>query len=404
MSTPATSITNKTIYQRVGHTPPGERMQSIDALRGFSMFWISGVDFFFHALALTTGWGWAVLLSNQLKHTPWIGFTFYDLIQPLFLFITGITLPLWVGRRLSRGQTRWEVIRRLLFRTAALIILGHMDENGPISLAIAHNRFGGVLQRIGLADLVAGVIIMSTRTRSQILWVIGILVGYWALLTFVPYPGQPAPSFEQGKNITDYIDQHIMPGYLVSGDHDWEALGSAAPTVATVLLGALAGTWILSKRTVGLKLAGLCGGGLAFLALGKLWGMQLPITKQLWTSSYVLYAAGWSCLLLAFFYGLIDGLGWKRWSFPFIIIGMNPLVIYLLWETGWINFPYIAQFFFGWSFNHGGIVMHNAESVVGWIYPPVVVSAHPVGQNLATVGVELLFVYWLYRRKIFWRV
>jgi predicted acyltransferase len=220
----------------------------------------------------------------------------------------------------------------------------------------------------------------------------------------VPYPGRPAASYEQGANIVDYIDQHIMPGYLVSGNHDWEALGSTPPTVATVLLGALAGAWLLSARSVKLKLLGLCGGGLVLLALGRLWSLQFPITKQLWTSSYVLYAGGWSCLLLAVFYGIIDGLGWRRWSFPFILIGLNPLVIYILDQTGLINFPYITQFFLGWAFNHGGAKMHNSEITVGWIYPSVVTSAHPVWQILATIGIELLFLYWLYRRRIFWRV
>src|SRR5438067_1452253 len=108
------------------HTPAAERIQSIDVLRGFDMFWISGGDHFFHALAIATGWRGAIFLSAQLSHTRWIGFTFYDLIQPLFLFITGITLPLAVGRRLARGQTKWEVFRRLLSRAVLLVILGHI--------------------------------------------------------------------------------------------------------------------------------------------------------------------------------------------------------------------------------------------------------------------------------------
>src|SRR4029450_13416559 len=189
---------------KIEHTAPNERVPSIDVLRGFDMFWISGGDHFFHALALATGWTWAIVFSKQLSHSDWAGFTFYDLIQPLFLFITGITLPLSVGRRLARGQTRWEIFRRLLIRTVLLVIWGHLDKNGPVSFDFANLRFTSVLGRIGIAGLVAGVIMMFARPRAQILWVIGILGTYWALLTFVPAPGQPAPSYEQGVNIVDY--------------------------------------------------------------------------------------------------------------------------------------------------------------------------------------------------------
>src|SRR5260221_7341366 len=185
------------------HTPVAERIQSIDVLRGFDMFWISGGEHFFLALAKATGWAGAIFLAGQLSHSKWAGFTFYDLIQPLFLFITGLTLPLAVGRRLARGQTRWEVFRRLLSRTVLLVILGHIDKNGALSLDFASQRYTSVLGRIGVASLVAGVIIMYARPRAQVLWVVGILAGYWALLTFVTAPSQVAPSFERGINIVD---------------------------------------------------------------------------------------------------------------------------------------------------------------------------------------------------------
>jgi len=421
-TTPATAEASPPI--KIGHTPSNERLQSIDALRGFDMFWISGGEYLFHALALTTGWSWAIFTSRQLIHSRdlghWAGFTFFDLIQPLFLFITGITLPLAVGRRLARGQTRAEVFRRLLFRAVVLVILGFLYDNGPISLVLAHNSFGGVLQRIGVAGLIAGVIMMYTRPGAQMLWAIGILAAYWALLSFVPYPGQPTPGFEKGRNIVDYLDQHFMPGRFTV--HSSEGWFSSPTTVASVLFGALAGTWLISARSIRRKLLGLGGAGLALLALGRLWALQCPIIKDLFTSSYVVYATGWSCLLLALFYGIIDGLGWRRWSFPFVLIGTNPLVLYLLVWTGWINFPYIAQFFFGWAFNYPGPPLHvseavanlayshpgfdwmSSDSVVGWTFPPVLASPHPFWQMLATLAVEFLFLLWLYRRKIFWRV
>ena len=375
-----------TAEPKAGHTPASERVQSIDVLRGFDMFWISGGDHFFQALAIATGWTWAMIFSRQLSHSDWAGFTFYDLIQPLFLFITGITLPLSVGRRLARGQTRWEIFRRLLIRMVLLVILGHLDKNGPVSFDFANLRFTSVLGRIGVAGLAAGVIMMFARPRAQVVWVIGILGVYWALLTFVPAPGQPAPSYDQGINIVDYLDQHIMPGKLKSGNHDANGWFSTPPVVATVLLGALAGAWLLSARSVWRKVLALLAAGLVLVALGWLWGLQLPIIKHIWTSSYVLYTAGWGCLLLGLFYGIVDGLGWRRWGFPFLLIGMNPLVIYVLISTGLVNFSYIAKFFFGFSF---------AQAAP---------SMAPVWQELATMAVQFVFLYWLYRRRLFWRV
>jgi predicted acyltransferase len=370
----------------VGHTPADERIQSIDVLRGFDMFWISGGEHFFHALAKATGWASAIFLAHQLEHTRWEGFTFYDLIQPLFLFITGLTLPLAVGRRLSRGQTRWEVFRRLLSRTVLLIILGHIDKNGALSLDFAHQRYTSVLGRIGVASLVAGVIIMYARPRAQVLWIVGILAGYWALLTFVPAPGQPAPSFAQGVNIVDWLDQHIMPGRLISGNHDANGWSSTPPVVATVLFGALAGAWLLTKRSAGVKVSALAAVGVVLTALGWCWSFQFPIIKHIWSSSYVLYTAGWSCLLLAVFYGIVDGLRWRRWGFPFLLIGMNPLVIYLLVNTGLINFAFIGKFFLGFTFAHAAPAMI------------------PMWETVAALVVEFALLYWLYRRKLFWRV
>jgi predicted acyltransferase len=383
---PATGSAGRGGGHRVEHTAAGERVQSVDVLRGFDMFWISGGDHLFHALAIATGWSGIVFLSNQLKHSSWEGFTFYDLIQPLFLFITGMTLPLSVGRRLARGQTRWEVFRHLLTRAIVLVILGHLDKNGAISFDIPHIRFTSVLGRIGVAGLVAGVIIMFTRVRAQIIWVLGIIIAYWALLTFVPAPDQPAPSFKQGINIVDYLDRHVMPGRLASGNHDANGWFSTPPVVATVLMGALAGAWLLSQRTIARKLLGLVGVGLGLVVLGWVWGLQCPIIKHIWTSSYVLYTGGWSCLLLALFYVIVDGLRWRRWAFPFLLIGMNPLMIYFLGNTKLVDFGYIAKF------------------LLGFAYASAAPDLRAVGQVVATIAVELVFLYWLYRRKFFWRI
>jgi len=237
-----------------------------------------------------------------------------------------------------------------------------------------------------VAGLAAGAIMMYARPRAQVLWVIGILGGYGALMTFVPAPSRPAPSFEPGVNIVDYLDQHVMLGRLDAGTHDAEGWFSTPPAVASVLFGALAGAWLLSAASVRRKVLGLLGAGAVLAALGLLWGLQLPIIKNLFTPSYVVYTAGLSCLLLSLFYCVIDGLRLRAWAFPLLVIGMNPLLIYILRSTGWVDFSYIARFFLGFSFAHASA--------------PVAALC----QVVATMAVELLFLYWLYHRKLFWRV
>lgn len=371
---------------RVGHTPPSERVQSIDVLRGFDMFWILGVEDFFHALAIATGWSGVVLASRELSHSAWQGCTCYDLIQPLFLFIVGLTLPIAIGRRLARGQTKGEVFRRLFGRALILIVLGHFDKNGPLSFDFAHIRYTGVLERIGVSGLAVGVILMHFKPRGQIAWLAGLLLFYWALLSFVTAPGQPVHTYAEGRNIIDWLDQRIMPGRLVSGDTDANGWTATPNCFSTVLFGALAGQWILSDRRFWRKFLGMAAAGCLLVAFGWLWGRQLPIIKHLWTSSYVVFAAGWSCLLLAFFFAIIDGVKWRAWAFPFLIIGMNPLVIYILKDTNWVDFPYLSKFFLGFAW--AGCTPHWAA----------------VWHEAATVLVELLFLYVLYRKRWFWRV
>lgn len=227
---------------------------------------------------------------------------------------------------------------------------------------------------------------MFARPRAQIVWVVGILVVYWGLLTFVPASGQPTVTYEKGKNIIDYVDQHIMPGKLASGVHDANGWTSHAAGRGHRSAGRPGGClaafrrvrWAQSRR-----LARSRGDhGRARLAVGTPTAdHQAPLT-----SPFVLYTASWSCLLLGLFHGIVDGLRWHRWGFPFLLIGMNPLVIYLLTNTRWVDFHYIAKFFLGFSYSHASRAML------------------PVWQASATILVEFVFLYWLYRKKFFWRV
>lgn len=368
------------------HTPAGERLQSLDILRGFDMFWITGGDELFNALARNFHWAWLALIAGQLDHSDWHGFFLYDLIFPLFLFISGATLPLSVGRRIARGDGRPRVMLRLLRRALLLVVLGVFYNAGHISFDFHNMRFGSVLGHIGLAGCGAGIIVMFARPRAQIFWVLGILVTYWALLTFVPVPGQPVHSYERGKNLTDYLDQQYLPGTMYEKIHDPEGLLSTIPAVATALLGALAGAWLLTSANAAKKTLGLLAAGLVLLGLGWAWDPWFPVIKKIWTSSFVLVTAGWSCLLLGTFYGIVDGLRLRRWGFLFMLIGMNPLTLYVLRGTKLIDFNAINRFFFGFAYQHASRPMR------------------PIWQDLGMMLVQFLFLFWLWRRKIFLRL
>lgn len=377
----------KTSKSAKAGAPGADRLVSLDILRGFDMFFISGGEELFHALAKATGWAWAVWMATQMNHVEWAGFRIIDLVFPLFVFISGVTLPIVIEKRLSRGEGRGGILLKLLRRALILVLLGVIYNTGKISFDVHNLRFGSVLGRIGLAGFGAGVIVLFTSPRAQAGWALGILAFYWALLTFTPVPGQaPGQHFEKGKNVADWVDQRIMPGRLYNKTHDPEGLVSTLPAVATALLGALAGAWLRTQRTPLRKALGLLAAGLVMLALGRLWGLQFPIIKKLWTSTFVLYAAGWSCLLLALFYAVADGLRWRAWGFPFLLIGMNPLTIYLLRGTGLIDFEHIGRFFCGFAINRAS--------------QPMI----PVYGELATIFFELALLYWLYRKKFFLRV
>ena len=383
--------TSKTQHEAIETVPTAEpapgRLMSLDVLRGFDMFWITGGEELFHALAKATGWAWVAAVAAQLNHSSWAGFKFYDLIFPLFIFISGATLPLSIGRRRARGERRPRLLLRLTRRAALLVLLGVIYNTQKISFEVSSIRFGSVLGRIGLAGLGAGIILLFTKSwEARGAWIVGILIAYWALLTYVPVPGVGPGSTTRGKNLADYIDQNFMPGKLFKADHDPEGLLSTLPAVATALLGAAAGGWLASRRTPGLKALGLLAAGVALLGLGWVWGGSFPIIKKIWTSSFVLFAAGWSCVLLAFFYVVVDLLRWRRWCFLFLLIGLNPLTLYFVSGTELLDFEHLGQFFFGFLG-----VLASRDMI-------------PLVQAAGILAVQFIFLYILYRKKIFVKV
>jgi predicted acyltransferase len=330
--------------------PKSERLLSLDALRGFDLFWIVGGHGILVALFKLTEWGWLGAIDAQLKHVDWNGFQAYDLIFPLFLFMAGVSTPYSLTRRLTEGA-RSEVIRKVIQRGLILVLLGIIYNNGLQWKGLENMRFGSVLGRIGLAGMFAQLIFAFNFEAPKRLWywLAGILLGYWAVMSFGHAPGFAAGDLTMEGNFASYVDRLLLPGKLHKGIHDPEGLLAVLPAIGNALLGILAGLWLrrsAEEASGDRKAAGLALAGLALLAIGGLWSFVFPLNKNLWTSSFVLWTCGWGSLLLSFFYWTIDVRGWLRgFGAFFAVIGMNSVLIYMSFK--FLNFEFTARALFG---------------------------------------------------------
>jgi predicted acyltransferase len=307
---------------------PSARLLSLDALRGFDMMWIVGADTIGSAVGRLLGGTSGSFLAAQLDHVDWAGFHFYDLIFPLFVFMVGAAVPLSLDK-MAATEGRSAALARVARRTLLLYVLG-LFYYGGLSTPLAGIRFVGVLQRLAFCYGATSLLYLYCKPRTLWAWIVGLLVGYWALLTFVPVPGFGAGDFAEGHNLTNWIDVHYLPGRKWDGDHDPEGLLSNLPAIASCLLGVHASLWLRNTtRSAASRGWLLVGAGALLVVLGSLWGLQFPVIKKLWTSSFVLVAGGWSCLLLGASYLIIDVWQVRAWAQPFVWIGCNPLAIYL---------------------------------------------------------------------------
>ena len=357
------------------------RLASIDALRGFDMFWIIGGGTFFASMARVHSHPVTNTIRRQLAHVKWEGFRFEDLIFPLFLFIVGVVMPFSLTRRIERGASRSMLYLHVLKRSAVIILLG-LIMNGLLRFDWAQMRWPGVLQRIGLCYFLAAIIVVNTKWRAQAIIVAAILILYWLAMMLIPVPEYGAGVLTMEGCLSSYVDQQLIPGRLYYGYGDNEGLISTLPATCTVLLGALAGCWLRSERSGNRKAAGLALAGVVSLLAGLLWSLAFPIIKIIWTSSYALVAGGLSLLLLALFYWIIDVKGYRKWAFFFIVIGMNPITIYF--AQNFVDFNRIARFFLDG-------VAGRVEVLAPLILPFGVLAA------------KWLFLWFLYRHKVFFK-
>lgn len=323
------------------------------------------------------------MLARQFQHVEWEGFHFYDLIFPLFIFIVGLVLPFSLTRRLEAGANRRELYQHACRRSFLLFFFGLLA-NGLLDLNFPELRILGVLQRIAIAYFFATLLVMSSGVRGQVLATGLILLGYWAMMAWIPVPGFGRGNYTMQGNLAAYIDQRFLPRPFCCYDYgDNEGIISNIPAIASCMLGVLAGHWLRTSHSQKRKLLGLAAGGIVGLGVGLLWSLAFPIVKNIWSSSFVLFAGGWSLLLLALFYWIIDVRGYRKWAFVFTVIGANSITIYL--ARHFINFRDM-----GLIFTHGFINYLGA-----W---------KPFTLELGSVIVGWMFLYYLYRQKIFLRV
>ena len=367
--------------------PVSKRLYSLDALRGFDMFWIMGGEGIFAALAALTGWPVLEWWAEQCEHVPWHGFHFYDMIFPLFLFIAGISFPFSMAKRIANNDSRKSIYKHVIGRGLILVFLGILYNNG-VKFNFDSLRYGSVLGRIGLAWMFAALIFMNTKLTSRIIWFWVILLGYWLLMVLFPAHDLGSTDiFSREGNLASHIDRLIMPGRLYLGNHDPEGLFSMIPAIGTALLGMFTGEFMLSnylndkpvRKTMYLALAAV-----ALMIIGQVWNLAFPINKNIWTSSFVCFVGGLSLLLFSIFHLIIDIWQYKKWAFFFVVIGMNPITIYLIGRI--VNFRSAARFFFG-----------GFASVLPETWAPLI-------DAIGITAVGWVFLYILYKKKIFLKV
>ena len=393
------------------------RLASVDALRGFDMLWIIGGEQVAKALEPFAQGPVLAALTRQITHVEWAGFHFFDVIFPLFLFLVGVSIVLSLDRTVATSGRR-GALGRIARRSALLFVVG-IFYYGGVSRPWPDIQLSGVLPRIALCYLAAAALYVWLPRRGIVIATAGLLVGYWALLTFVPFPDvnlahpnigkrgsqtaaeSPAKLlahvttnvsgvYEEGRNLTHYVDFRWLPGRKRNLYYTNEGLLSTLPSIATTLFGVMAGWLLTSTRLTGRqKVQRLLLAGAGGVALGLLWSLQVPIIKRIWTPSFCLLAAGCSAWLLAGFYLLIDVWRWDRWTGLFLWVGTNALTVYL--AENLIDFGAIAQRFGG-----GDVVRFLDASV----------APGTGGLVVALVGLALpvLLVRFLYHRKIFLRL
>jgi heparan-alpha-glucosaminide N-acetyltransferase len=411
--TTTTAATSVEVAARPAHPPAitaPTRITSIDAFRGLVMFlMLAEVMRLWTVQRAFPGSGFWGFVAFHTTHVPWQGCSLHDLIQPAFSFLAGASLPFSIASRSNKGASFGRMLAHAAWRSVALIFLGIFLRS--LSRSGTYWTFEDTLTQIGLGYTFLFLLAFAS-VRTQVVAFVTILVGFWAAFVLYPLPG-PGFDYTQVGVRPDW--PHLYSGFLahfnknsnVSWAFDvwflnlfprekpflfngggWSTL-SFIPTLATMMLGLWCGAWLKTSRSTTEKLKGLVVGGVALTFAGLLlqWLHICPIVKRIWTSSYTLYSGGLVILMLAGFYALIEWKGWRRWSFPLLVIGANSIAIYVM---SWTLEDFVSS----------ALVRHLGPA-------PFAIFGAPFEPVLKGIGVLIVFwliLFWMYRRKIFLRI
>jgi len=298
-----------------------ERLLSLDVFRGIT---IAGM------ILVNNPGTWSAIYP-PLKHAAWHGCTPTDLIFPFFLFIVGVAITLSLSKRKERGDDQNKLILQILRRSGILFLLGLILSGFPY-FNLETIRIPGVLQRIAVVYLFASILFLKTNLKTQIYVSSAFLVLYWLAMTLIPVPGVGYANLEPTTNLAAYIDNLLLGGHLWSATKVWDPEGilSTIPAIVSAMLGVFTGELLQTKKTKEEKTSWMFFSGVVLMALGYVWDGFFPINKNIWTSSYVIYTGGLALLFLGFCYWLIDVLGYKKWSLPFQVYGLNAITVFFL--------------------------------------------------------------------------
>jgi predicted acyltransferase len=321
-----------------GHS---SRVLSVDALRGFDMFWIIGGEGIFKGIDRALNTPMTNWMTVQLDHAAWYGFNFYDIIMPLFMFLVGVAMVYSLKKRLSADLSKSRVWKHILIRVIVLWILGMMVQGNLLTYDPAQIKFySNTLQAIAAGYLVASVIILYLPLLYQFGVTIGLMLTYWAIFAWVPGPGG---TYTPDGNIAIFIDKFVLGSFQDGTPYTW--ILSSLNFGATTMLGVFTAYLLQADLRPMQKFAGLALGGTALILLSLIWMPWHPLVKHLWTGSFVLYAGGICMLMLAVLYFLIDVRGYRAWTTFLVVIGSNAIFAYV--SSHLFDYGLIARIFVG---------------------------------------------------------
>jgi predicted acyltransferase len=373
-----------------------QRLVSLDVYRGLA---VAG-------MILVDNPGSDDLAYWPIKHAVWNGWTPADLIFPSFLFLVGVSMVYSFAARLRRGDSRKKIFLHVCQRSLILIAIGLLVNASPIIGLDVHTwRIYGVTQRIALCYFAAAILVLWSNRRGQVIALVTCLVGYWAILRFLPVPGfgvpgRDIPFMDQERNIVAWLDRKLLMGRLYNGVRDPEGLISTIPAIGTALTGVLTGYWLKSGKTPAKKALGMLGAGIVGLLAGLLWNRWFPINKNLWTSSFVVLTGGFSLVMLGFLYWALEIRRWRgAWTMPILVFGMNSIAGFV--ADSFVYGP-------GYTFtvkSSGGATLNWHEAAQAWLVSTGLSAANAsLVYSVAAVTFCWTLLWLLWRKRIYLKI